>query len=61
MGDYPNGFMRMKQVMNEASKANCTKGKLVKTGWIGSGEKQGIGHMLAAEKQLVWAVDDNDE
>lgn len=61
VGDYPNGFMRMKQVMNEASKANCTKGKLVKTGWIGSGEKQGIGHMLAAEKQLVWAVDDNDE
>ena len=59
MDDYPDGFRRMKRVMDEASKANCTKGNLVKTGWIGSGEKQGIGHMLAAEQRLVWVVDDN--
>lgn len=58
-GDFADGFKRMVRVMDEASKANCTKGNLVKTGWIGAGEKQGIGHMLAAEKQLIWAVDDN--
>jgi len=58
-GDYADGFKRMVRVMEEAGKANCTKGNLVKTGWIGSGEKQGIGHMLAAEKRLIWAVDDN--
>ena len=60
MDDYPDGYTKMRQVMSEASKAICTKGNLIKTGWIGSGEKQGIGHMLAADKRLIWAVDEDE-
>lgn len=60
VGTYPDGYRRMTQVMNEAGKAACTKGNLIKTGWIGSGEKQGITHMLAADKVLIWEVDEDE-
>ena len=56
--DYKNGFIRMKKVMSQATIAICVKSVFSRTNWVGSEEKQGICHILAGEKRLLWVVPD---
>lgn len=57
--DYPNGFIRLNNVMEHVTKIDLSKCLLIQIpGCIGNNERKGICHILVNEGEIGWVDDD---